>query len=139
MLAGRSAVISCSKIPPKFSSTNRNQTELPFGGAAMISVSIPPRRDAETRPFVGRHRRAGAIICDKLPKGVHAALKAAADAVTVGRSIMGTTWLATPNDRFGDAAPQRKVKAECPQWAAFTARQVTQRVSSRCCTSARHM
>jgi hypothetical protein len=29
-------------------------------------------------------------------------------------SAMGTACLATPSDRFGDAAPQRKMKAECP-------------------------
>ena len=39
MLAGRSAVISCSITPPDTSSTTRTQTELPFGGAALNSVA----------------------------------------------------------------------------------------------------
>ena len=42
MLAGRSAVISCSHAPPETSSTTLTQTELPFGGAAMNSVKTPP-------------------------------------------------------------------------------------------------
>ena len=35
MLAGRSAVISCSKTAPVTSFTARTQTDDPFGGAAM--------------------------------------------------------------------------------------------------------
>ena len=42
VLAGRSAVISCSNAAPDTSSTTRTQTELPFGAAAMNRVSTPP-------------------------------------------------------------------------------------------------
>lgn len=37
--AGKSAVISCPKTPPQTTSTKRTQTDDPFGGAAMNSVS----------------------------------------------------------------------------------------------------
>ena len=51
MVAGRSAVISCSKIASDTSSTTRTQTELPFGGAAMSRVSTPLVAMAKLAPL----------------------------------------------------------------------------------------
>ena len=50
-MAGRSAVISCSKTAPEISPTTRIQTELPFGGAAMNRVSTPPVAMAKLAPM----------------------------------------------------------------------------------------
>ena len=61
MLAGWSAVISCTKTAPDTSSTTR--------------------RDAETRPLVGERRRASAVVCDQPSEGMDAALEADADTV----------------------------------------------------------
>jgi transposase len=52
--AGRSAVISCSKIAPETSPTTRTQTELPFGGAAKNSVNTPPVLRGESQEAVSR-------------------------------------------------------------------------------------
>ena len=51
MLAGRSAVISCSKTAPVTSLTARTQTDDPFGGAAMNRVSTPPVAIAKGAPM----------------------------------------------------------------------------------------
>lgn len=51
VFAGRSADISCSDTVPDTSSTTRTQTELPFGGAAMNSVSTPPVAMAKLAPM----------------------------------------------------------------------------------------
>lgn len=40
MVAGRSAVISCSKTAQEISSTTRTQTDDPFSGAAMNRVDL---------------------------------------------------------------------------------------------------
>ena len=84
MLAGKSAVISCSNTAPETSSTTRTHTEPPLGGAAKNSVSTPPVPMPKLAPDVGQSRRAGAVVCDQLPTDVGAALEADADAVDDG-------------------------------------------------------
>lgn len=51
VLAGMSVVISCSNTAPNTSFTTRTQTVLPFGGAAMNSVRIPPVAMAKLAPM----------------------------------------------------------------------------------------
>ncbi len=51
VLAGRSATVSYLKTTPDTSSTNRTQTELPFGGAAINRVSTLPVAMAKLAPM----------------------------------------------------------------------------------------
>lgn len=51
VLAGRSASNYCWNIATETSSTTHTQTELPFAGAAMYSVSTPPVATAELAPL----------------------------------------------------------------------------------------
>ena len=80
MLAGRSAVISCSNTAPETSSTTLTQTDDPVGGATMNRVSTPPVAMAKLAPC-GQRRRTCAVVRDQVPAGVCAALEANADAV----------------------------------------------------------
>ena len=69
VLAGRSAVISCSNTAPETSSKARTQTELPWGSAAMKRVSTPPVAMAKLAPMsvsVGAPVQSFATSCQRV-------------------------------------------------------------------------
>ncbi len=81
MLAGKSALIFCSKTAAESSSTTLTQTEPPFGAAAMNKVSTPPdaitkvapmsvklTEDATLNPDTMNERRGGRALLSGMMK-----------------------------------------------------------------------